>query len=86
MMGQTRRVSTNVATPEGTNAPMGQFAHVWQYPPPEYRTAVSPNADMLYSVLWLDVAKEPWIISVPDMEGSLLHESRRNTQHGKPCK
>jgi hypothetical protein len=37
MMGQTLRVSTNVATPEGTNAPMDQFADVRQYPPPEYR-------------------------------------------------
>jgi len=69
MMGQTLRVSTNVVMPEGTNAPMGQFAHVRQYPPPEYRAIVSPNADTLYSVLWLDVAKEPWIVSVPDMKG-----------------
>jgi hypothetical protein len=30
---------------------------------------VAPNADTLYSVLWLDVAKEPWIVSVPDMKG-----------------
>src|SRR5580658_2359254 len=69
MMAQTLRVSTNVVMPEGTNAPMGQFAHVRQYPPPEYRAIVSPNADTLYSVLWLDVTKEPWIVSVPDMKG-----------------
>jgi hypothetical protein len=69
MMGQTLRVSTNVATPEGTSAPMGQFAHVREYPTPEYKTVVAPNADTLYSVLWLDVAKEPWIVSVPDMKG-----------------
>src|SRR5580692_8344752 len=69
MMGQTLRVSTNVATPEGTSAPMGQFAHVREYPTPEYKTIVAPNADTLYSVLWLDVGKEPWIVSVPDMKG-----------------
>jgi hypothetical protein len=69
MMGQTLRVSTNVATPEGTSAPMGQFAHVREYPTPEFKTVVAPNADTLYSVLWLDVAKEPWIVSVPDMKG-----------------
>jgi hypothetical protein len=69
MMGQTLRVSTNVATPEGTSAPMGQFAHVREYPTPEYKTVVAPNADTLYSVLWPDVAKEPWIVSVPDMKG-----------------
>jgi len=50
MMGQTLRVSTNVATPE-------------------YKTIVAPNADTLYSVLWLDVGKEPWIVSVPNMKG-----------------
>ena len=54
MMGQTLRLSTNVATPEGTSAPMGQFAHVREYPTPEYKTIVAPNADTLYSVLWLD--------------------------------
>ena len=69
MMGQTLGVLTNVATPEGTSAPMGQFAHVREYPTPEYKTVVAPNADTLYSVLWLDVAKEPWIVSVPDMKG-----------------
>jgi hypothetical protein len=69
MMGQTLRVSTNVATPEGTSAPMGRFAHVREYPTPEFKTVVAPNADTLYSVLWLDVAKEPWIVSVPDMKG-----------------
>jgi hypothetical protein len=69
MMGQTLGVSTNVATPEGTSAPMGQFAHVREYPTPEFKTVVAPNADTLYSVLWLDVAKEPWIVSVPDMKG-----------------
>jgi hypothetical protein len=48
---------------------MAQFAHVREYPTPEYKTIVAPNADTLYSVLWLDVGKEPWIVSVPDMKG-----------------
>jgi hypothetical protein len=69
MRGQTLGVSTNVATPEGTSAPMGQFAHVREYPTPEYKTVVASNADTLYSVLWADVAKQPWIASVPDMKG-----------------
>ena len=27
----------------------------------------APNADTLYTILWLDVSREPWIVSVPDM-------------------
>jgi hypothetical protein len=69
MMGQTRRVSTNVAADQGNRAPMGQFAHMRAYPTPELKTVVAPNADTLYSLLWLDVAKEAWIVSVPDMKG-----------------
>ena len=30
---------------------------------------VSPNADTLYSVAWLDLTKGPLVIGVPDMEG-----------------
>jgi len=29
----------------------------------------APNADTLYTVVWLDVSSEPWIISAPDMKG-----------------
>jgi hypothetical protein len=45
MIGQMLGVSTNVATPEGTSAPMGQFAHVREYPTPEYKTLSSGNLD-----------------------------------------
>ena len=27
----------------------------------------APNADTLYTTAWLDVSKEPWIFSIPDM-------------------
>ena len=29
----------------------------------------APNADTLYTVAWLDVGKEPWVLSLPDMKG-----------------
>ena len=29
----------------------------------------APNADTLYTRSWLDVSKEPWIVSAPDMNG-----------------
>jgi hypothetical protein len=65
----TRRVSTNVDKPEGSKAPMGQFARLRAYPAVDDHTVTAPNADTLYTVAWLDVSKEPWIVSIPDMKG-----------------
>ena len=67
-MEMTRRVMTNVVKPEGTHAPMGQFVRMRQYPPASYREVTAPNADTLYTVTWLDVSKEPWVLSLPDMK------------------
>ena len=65
----TRRVSTNVEKPAGSHAPMGQFARLRTYPAVDDHTVTAPNADTLYTVAWLDVSKEPWILSLPDMQG-----------------
>jgi hypothetical protein len=67
-MELTRRVSTNVAKPEGTKAPMGRFARLRTYPPVSDHTVTAPNADTLYTIVWLDVSKEPWVLSIPDMK------------------
>ena len=68
-MEMTRRVMTNVASPGGTRAPMGQFIRARNYPDASYRDVTAPNADTLYTTTWLDVTKEPWILSLPDMKG-----------------
>jgi hypothetical protein len=68
-MEYTRRVMTNVAAPEGTRAPMGQFVRMREYPTAAFRDVTAPNADTLYTTVWLDVSQEPWIVSVPDMDG-----------------
>jgi len=65
----TRRVMTNVAAPEGTHAPMGQFANLREYPTAAFKDVTAPNADTLYSAAWLDLAKEPYILSLPDEDG-----------------
>jgi hypothetical protein len=65
----TRRVSTNVASPEGTRAPMGQFAKLRQYPDASFNTVTAPNADTLYTITFFDVSKEPWVISIPNLKG-----------------
>ncbi len=68
-MELTRRSSTNVVKPEGPFAPMGQFAKLREYPSPSMRTVTAPNADTLYTIVWLDVSKEPWVLGFPDMKG-----------------
>lgn len=68
-MEYTRRVMTNVATVEGTRGPMGQFIRLRQYPDATFRDVTAPNADTLYTTAWLDVGKEPWVLSLPDFKG-----------------
>jgi len=68
-MDMTRRIMTNVAAPEGTRGPMGQFVRLRTYPDAKFRDVTAPNADTLYTTTWLDVSKEPWILSIPDMKG-----------------
>ncbi len=68
-MEMTRRIMTNVASPEANRSPMGQFLRKRSYPDAAYRDVTAPNADTLYTTTWIDVSKEPWILSIPDMKG-----------------
>ena len=68
-MELTRRSMTNVEKPEATRAPMGQFLRIRTYPPVDDHAVTAPNADTLYTIAWLDVSKEPWVVSIPDMRG-----------------
>jgi hypothetical protein len=68
-MEMTRRMTTNTAAPAGLRSPMGQFAHFRQFPPVTYRHVPGANADTLYSLAWLDLAEEPYILNIPDAEG-----------------
>jgi len=65
----TRRVMTNVEKPEGSKAPMGQFARLRTYPAVDDHSVTAPNADTLYTLAWVDVSQEPWVLSIPDMKG-----------------
>ncbi len=69
-MDVTRRVMTNV--PAGVKpglGPMDTFQHLRTFPSAEFREVVRPNFDTLYSVAWLDLTREPMIVSVPDTGG-----------------
>jgi hypothetical protein len=67
-MEMTRRVMTNVAAPEATRGPMGQFVLMREYPNATFRDVTAPNADTLYTTAWIDVGAEPWVLGIPDMK------------------
>jgi len=68
-MEMTRRVITNVAQPAGTRAPMGQLVSMREYPTAAYRDVTAPNADTLYTSGFIDVGQEPYVLSLPEMNG-----------------
>jgi hypothetical protein len=68
-MDLTRKQLTNVAKTEGIHAPVNTFANIPEYPPATMKVVVRPNFDTLYSSAWLDLTKEPMIVSVPDTHG-----------------
>ena len=47
---------------------MGQMIKLRQYPDASYRDVTAPNADTLYTTAFIDVGKEPWVLSIPDMK------------------
>jgi hypothetical protein len=69
LMDATRRVTTNTERPQGVRAPVNMFAHLSEFPDASFTEVVRPNADTLYSSLWLDVTSEPLVIRVPDSWG-----------------
>ena len=68
-MEYTRRVLTNVDMSEGSHAPMGQLIRLREYPDASYRDVTAPNADTLYTTCFLNVGKEPYVLSLPDAHG-----------------
>ena len=69
IMGVTEKVMTNVPNATIDAAPINQFMHKTEFPNPEFKDVVRPNADTLYSPAWLDLSKEPIILHVPDTGG-----------------
>jgi hypothetical protein len=66
----TRLQSTNVAPgKEFGKGPMNMFVSVPEYPPADLKVVVRVNFDTLYSIAWLDLTKEPMIVSAPDTNG-----------------
>jgi len=68
-MDITRRQLTNVTRPEGISAPANSFANIPAFPTADMKAVVRPNFDTLYSSGWVDLTKEPIIVSAPDTGG-----------------
>lgn len=70
-MELTRRQATNYAR-AGEHlgrGPANSFVHVREFPPADFRDVVRPNFDTLYSIAWLDLTREPMVLSLPDVGG-----------------
>jgi hypothetical protein len=67
LMDVTRRQMTNVEELGQVlgRGPSDAFVNVPAFPPADFRDVVRPNFDTLYSVAWLDLRREPRIVSVP---------------------
>ncbi|HEY2755490.1 MAG TPA: DUF1254 domain-containing protein [Pseudolabrys sp.] len=69
-MDVSRRQFTNIEPgKEFGKGPMNTFVNVPEYPPADFKGVVRSNFDTLYSIAWVDLTKEPVIISVPDTGG-----------------
>ena len=69
-MDLTRKQLTNQEpSPGGIGGPMNRFANVGAFPSADVRVVVRPNFDTLYSSGWLDLTKEPMVVSAPDTGG-----------------
>ena len=97
-MDVTRKQLTNVEP--GTAAmggPMNAFDNIPAFPTADMKAVVRPNFDTLYSSGWLDLTKEPMVVSVPDTGGRYYlaaharHVDRRVrfawlAHHGNRCR
>ena len=69
-MDVTRKQFTNIEPgKEFGKGPMNMFINVPEYPPASFKGVVRSNFDTLYSIAWLDMTKEPIVVSVPDTNG-----------------
>jgi hypothetical protein len=69
-MDVTRRQLINHAPAPGVfGGPMNTFVNVEAFPPADFKVVVRSNFDTLYSSAYLDLTREPVVVSTPDTGG-----------------
>lgn len=68
MMDVTRDVLTAAPAPnaDGTAAPINQLAKMPTYVSPDFKNVVRISLNSLWTTGWVDLEKEPIVLSVPD--------------------
>jgi len=64
-----KQLSNQEPGPGSLGGPMNHFANIDAFPAADMRVVVRPNFDTLYSSGWLDLTKEPVVVSAPDTGG-----------------
>jgi hypothetical protein len=68
-MDLTRKQLINTPPGAGIGGPMNTFDNIPAFPAADVKVVVRPNFDTLYSSAWVDLTREPAVISVPDTGG-----------------
>ncbi|MFN8498855.1 MAG: DUF1254 domain-containing protein [Anaerolineae bacterium] len=68
-LGMWQRLSAEVADPATRTHRLNAYVHLTKLSTPTYAPFRAPNNDTLYSTAWLDVRREPSILTMPDTHG-----------------
>ena len=68
-MDLTRKQLINMPPGAGLGGPMNTFDNIPAFPAADMKAVVRPNFDTLYSSGWVDLTREPMVVSVPDTGG-----------------
>jgi hypothetical protein len=69
LIGMHERLTREALTPATRLAPLNAYFHYRALATPTVSPFPAPNNDTLYSTAWLDLRKEPAILSMPDTGG-----------------
>ncbi len=66
MMDLTKEAATAVPVPGEFTAPVNQFSVMTKYPDASFRAVARTGLDTLFACAWVDLEKEPLVLSVPE--------------------
>ena len=69
LLGMYRRMSEEVLDPATRKAPLDAYFHWTELATPDASPFPARNNDTLYSTAWLDLRREPAILTMPDTKG-----------------